>query len=88
MVGRRSKAAAYLAHPPRSVTRSLGDYTFVLRPAPYYEKSEDKYIQQITKTMVNIGGLPGEWDKPLACRWKWCRWTSPTPTGWAACSAR
>jgi cobalt/nickel transport protein len=63
--GDGSKAAAYLARPPRSVTRSLGDYTYVLRPAPYYEKSEDKYIQQITKTMVNIGGLPGEWDKPL-----------------------
>jgi cobalt/nickel transport protein len=63
--GDGSKAAAYLARPPRSVTRSLGDYTYVLRPAPYYEKSEDKYIQQITKTVLNIGGLPGEWDKPL-----------------------
>jgi cobalt/nickel transport protein len=63
--GADSKASAYLAHPPKSVTRSLGDYTYVLKPAPYYEKSEDKYIQQITKTVVNIGGLPGEWDKPL-----------------------
>jgi cobalt/nickel transport protein len=63
--GMDSKGAAYLAHPPRSATRSLGDYTFVLRPAPYYEASEDKYIQQITKTMVNIGGLPGAWDEPL-----------------------
>jgi cobalt/nickel transport protein len=63
--GPDSNAAAYLARPPRSVTRSLGDYTYVLRPAPYYEKSEDKYIQQITKTVINIGGLPGEWDKPL-----------------------
>jgi cobalt/nickel transport protein len=63
--GGGGKAAAYVAHPPRSVTRSLGDYTYVLRPAPYYEKNEDKYIQQITKTVVNIGGLPGAWDEPL-----------------------
>ncbi len=47
------------------MTRSLGDYTFVLKPAPYYEEQEDKYIQQITKTVVNIGGLPGAWDEPL-----------------------
>jgi cobalt/nickel transport protein len=60
-----SKAAAYLARPPRNITRSLGDYTFVLKPAPYYEEQEDKYIQQITKTVVNIGGLPGAWDAPL-----------------------
>jgi len=60
-----SKAAAFLVHPPRNVTRSLGDYTFVLTPAPYYEEQEDKYIQQITKTVINIGGIPGAWDQPL-----------------------
>jgi cobalt/nickel transport protein len=37
----------------------------VLQPAPYYEQQEDKYIQQITKTVINIGGLPGSWDEPL-----------------------
>jgi cobalt/nickel transport protein len=63
--GLDNEAAAYLASPPRRVTRSLGDYTYVLRPAPYYEASEDKYIQQITKTMVNVGGIPGAWDEPL-----------------------
>jgi len=60
-----SSADAYIARPPRSVTRSLGDYTYVLRPAPYYEAQEDKYIQQITKTVINVGGLPGSWDEPL-----------------------
>lgn len=60
-----SEAAAYVAHPPGRTTRSLGDYTYVLQPAPYYEASEDKYIQQITKTVVNIGGVPGAWDAPL-----------------------
>jgi cobalt/nickel transport protein len=61
--GNDSRADAYLAHPPRSVTRSLGDYTFVLEPAPYYEAQEDKYIQQITKTVINVGGIPGSWDE-------------------------
>ena len=60
-----TEAMAYLANPPRRITRSLGDYTFVLKPAPYYEGNEDKYIQQITKTVVNIGGIPGAWDEPL-----------------------
>jgi cobalt/nickel transport protein len=63
--GGESTGAAFLARPPRTVTRSLGDYTFVLTPAPYYEANEDKYIQQITKTVINVGGLPGAWDEPL-----------------------
>lgn len=63
--GLENEARAFVASPPRRVTRSLGDYTYVLRPAPYYEAQEDKYIQQITKTVVNIGGIPGAWDEPL-----------------------
>ena len=63
--GAESSGAAYIARPPRRVTRSLGDYTYVLNPAPYYEAQEDKYIQQITKTVVNVGGIPGSWDQPL-----------------------
>ncbi len=43
----------------------LGDHIFALVPAPYYEASEDKYIQQITKTYVNQGGVPSGWDEPL-----------------------
>ena len=63
--GGDSSGAAYVANPPRRVTRSLGDYTYVLDPAPYYEAQEDKYIRQITKTVVNVGGIPGNWDQPL-----------------------
>ena len=63
--GKDNSGTAYIASPPRRVTRSLGDYTFVLRPAPYYEAQEDKYIQQITKTVINVGGIPGDWDQPL-----------------------
>lgn len=44
--------------------RKLGDYVFSLTPAPYYEASEDKYIQQFTKVVYNVGGLPTDWDKP------------------------
>jgi len=56
---------AFNASLPRSVTRSLGDHIFVLQPAPYYESSEDKYIQQFTRTMVNVGGVPGNWAEPM-----------------------
>ncbi|MCY3730568.1 MAG: DUF4198 domain-containing protein [Rhodospirillaceae bacterium] len=58
-------ADAYEARLPGAVTRSLGDYVFVLQPGPYYEPGEDKYIQQFTKTMMNIGGVPGNWAEPV-----------------------
>ena len=31
-------------------------------PKPYYEKSEDGYIQQFTKTIINVAGAPSDWD--------------------------
>lgn len=60
-----NSSKAFRANLPRSVTRSLGDYVFVLEPAPYYESGEDKYIQQFTKTIMNIGGLPAHWSRPV-----------------------
>lgn len=42
--------------------RGMGDWIFYLTPAPYYEASEDLYIQQITKTVINVGGSPTDWD--------------------------
>ena len=45
--------------------RKMGDYTLVLVPAPYYEGEEDVYIQQITKVVANVGGVPGAWNEPL-----------------------
>jgi cobalt/nickel transport protein len=56
---------AYEAKLARNVTRSLGDYVFVFEPGPYLEKQEDKYIQQFTKTLVNVGGVPGNWAEPV-----------------------
>jgi len=45
--------------------KRLGDYVFSLIPEPYYEESEDKYIQQFTKVVYNVGGLPTDWDTPV-----------------------
>ena len=45
--------------------RRNGDYVFVVVPAPYYEGAEDIYIQQITKSYVNKGGLPTGWNEPV-----------------------
>ena len=42
-----------------------GDYVLALTPAPYYEKSEDIFIQQITKTYLNKGGMPTGWNEPV-----------------------
>ena len=63
--GEQGSSQAYAARLPGAVTRSLGDYVFVLQPAPFYESGEDKYIQQLTKMVMNIGGVPGNWAEPL-----------------------
>ncbi|WP_027184704.1 DUF4198 domain-containing protein [Desulfovibrio inopinatus] len=56
---------AYEAVLPKKIVRSMGDYVFVLVPSPYFEKEEDSYIQQITKVVLNVGGLPGNWAAPV-----------------------
>ena len=45
-----------------------GDYTLVLQPAPYLEPSEDIYIQQITKSYLNKGGIPSDWNEPAGLK--------------------
>jgi len=42
--------------------RGMGDWIFCLKPAPYLEESEGAYIQQFAKIVVNVGGLPTDWD--------------------------
>lgn len=44
--------------------RRNGDHVFVLAPAPYHEEG-DGYIQQFTKTIVNRGGAPSDWNEPV-----------------------
>lgn len=48
--------------------RGLGDHVFVMEPAPYLEESEDIYIQQITKNIVNVGSLPTDWNEELGLK--------------------
>jgi cobalt/nickel transport protein len=48
--------------------RSMGDYVFCLDPVPYFDTDENKYIQQITKMIVNNGGLPTDWDAQLGLK--------------------
>ena len=60
--GAQNESAAYTASIP--VKRS-GDYVVVTVPAPYYEESEDIYIQQITKSVLNRNTLPTDWDQPV-----------------------
>ncbi len=43
-----------------------GDWVIIGVPNPYYEASEDIYIQQITKVMVNKGGFSTDWEARLA----------------------
>jgi cobalt/nickel transport protein len=59
--GASNTAQAYRATLP--VKRS-GDYVMVAVPSPYLEPSEDIYIQQITKSYVNLNELPTDWTEP------------------------
>lgn len=48
--------------------RKMGDHILVMKPAPYYEANEDAYIQQITKSIVNVAGTPTDWDAELGLK--------------------
>jgi len=45
--------------------KGMGDHIFYFVPAPYYEGSEDIYIQHCTKVIFNIAGAPTDWDSPV-----------------------
>lgn len=66
----------------------MGDHILVAVPAPYYEANEDAYIQQITKTIVNVAGAPTDWDSELNLKAEivpltkpYSIWTGSTFTG-------
>jgi cobalt/nickel transport protein len=60
-----STVAAWKANIPREAMRSLGDYQVVVEPEPYLEEAEGLYIQQFSKVMINVGGVPGNWNETL-----------------------
>jgi len=45
--------------------KGMGDFVFYLSPAPYWEESESKYITQHTKMIMNVAGIPTDWDAEL-----------------------
>jgi len=59
-----SKGKGYAALIPKKEVRSMGDYTFVFTPGFYFEEEEGVYMQQITKVVANVGGIPGNWAEP------------------------
>ncbi len=60
-----SQAPAFSALIPRKEIRSMGDYAFVMVPGYYFEKEEGIFMQQITKLIVNVGGVPTIWNEPV-----------------------
>lgn len=59
-----SKGKGYSALIPKKKVRSMGDYMFVFTPGYYFEEEEGVYMQQITKLIANVGGIPGNWAEP------------------------
>jgi len=59
-----SSNTAYAAKISKKDIKSMGDYMFVMVPGYYFEKEEGAYMQQITKLLVNVGGIPGNWNEP------------------------
>jgi len=48
--------------------RKMGDHVFVMKPTPYFEANEGAYIQQITKSIINVAGAPTNWDAELGLK--------------------
>ncbi|WP_253694402.1 hypothetical protein [Treponema sp. OMZ 791] len=43
-----------------------GDWVLVAVPHPYFETTDDGYIQQITKVFINKAGLSTDWQSRAA----------------------
>ncbi len=45
--------------------KGMGDFVLGLVPGPYFEESEGVWMQQCTKVVVNVAGLPTDWNEEL-----------------------
>ena len=61
----KTEATAFKVSLQGPQIRSMGDYVMVVEPEPFLETTEDKYIQQYTKLVMNVGGVPTIWDKDV-----------------------
>lgn len=65
--GKEHKVVSYkFALDKNTGLKGGGDWGLVMVPAPYYEKSEDIFIQQITKVFVNKDDIPTDWNERIA----------------------
>ena len=55
---------AFAASISKKELQDLGDYVFCLVPGYYYEEGANAYLQQITKLIVNVGGIRGNFNQP------------------------
>ena len=64
----KGKHNAGKAYESEYKARRMGDHMFVMVPTPYHEAGEGIYIQQITKTVINVAGTPTDWDAELGLK--------------------
>ncbi|MDO4690684.1 MAG: DUF4198 domain-containing protein [Fusobacterium sp.] len=65
--GKDKKVTSYKFNLDRnSGLKGGGDWGLVFVPAPYYEQSEDIFIQQVTKVFVNKDEIPTDWSSRIA----------------------
>jgi len=50
------------AYASRYKAGKIGDHILVLKPAPFYDETQDVYIQQIVKTIINVAAAPTDWS--------------------------
>jgi len=53
------------AYESKYKARKMGDHILILKPAPFYDDTQDHYIQQITKTIINVASAPTDWSSDL-----------------------